>query len=95
MNEQEIKGAANNVAGKIQGAAGALTGDSAEELKGKVREVVGQVQGGAGEVLNNAQESAGAALDQARNLATSRPIGAMLGAAAVGFLLGVLASRRD
>jgi ElaB/YqjD/DUF883 family membrane-anchored ribosome-binding protein len=95
MNDQDLKGAANNVAGKIQGAAGALTGDSAQELKGKFREVVGQVQSHAGDALNSAQESAGEALDTAREFASSRPVGTIVGAAVVGFLLGVLVSRRD
>lgn len=95
MNEHEIKGAANDVAGKVQGAAGALTGDNAQEAKGKVREVAGKVQASAGEAASRVQESAGEALDSARSFAASRPIGAMLGAAGVGFLLGALFARRD
>ena len=84
MNEHEFKGAADNVAGRIQGAAGALTGDTAQEVKGKVREVAG-----------NVQEKAGQVLDSARDIGASNPIGTALFAAAVGFVLGALFSRRD
>lgn len=84
MNEQEIRGAADNVAGKIQGAAGALAGDTAQQMKGKAREVAG-----------NVQEKAGQALTRARDIGASNPIGAALFAGAVGFVLGALFAKRD
>jgi uncharacterized protein YjbJ (UPF0337 family) len=84
MNEQEIKGAAGNLAGKVQGAAGALSGDTAQEIKGKAREVAGSVQ-----------EKAGHALSSARDIGASNPIGTALFAGAVGFVLGALFAKRD
>jgi uncharacterized protein YjbJ (UPF0337 family) len=84
MNEHEFEGAARSVAGKIQGAAGALTGDTTHEVTGKMREVAGNIQAKAGE-----------ALESARDLGASRPIGTMLVAGALGFVLGVLFARRD
>jgi uncharacterized protein YjbJ (UPF0337 family) len=84
MNEQKIRGAVDNVAGKIHGAAGALTGDTVREVKGKAREVAGSVQGKAGQALTSA-----------RDIGASNPMRAALFAGAVGFVLGALFTKRD
>jgi uncharacterized protein YjbJ (UPF0337 family) len=84
MNDNEFEGAARNVAGKVQGAVGALSGDTAQELKGRVTQAAGTMQ-----------QKAGAALGSARDFGASNPIGTALFAGAVGFVLGVLFSRRD
>jgi len=84
MTDHEFEGAARSVAGKIQGAAGALAGDPAQEAKGKMREMAGNIQAKAGEVLNDA-----------RDLGASSPVGTVLVAGAVGFVLGALFARRD
>lgn len=84
MNSNEFEGAARNVAGHVQDAVGALSGDAGQQVKGKVQQVAGNLQAKGGE-----------ALDSARDMAASRPLGAMLAAAGVGFLLGALFARRD
>jgi len=57
MNCNQMKGAAKNVAGKVQQKVGELTGNKTEQAKGVVKQVVGKVQRAAGNVeqaLDNA-----------------------------------------
>lgn len=84
MNSHEVEGTVRNVAGKIEDAAGALTGDPAMQVQGKVRQLAGSAQAKAGETL-----------DDVREQVASRPIGSMLIAAGVAFVLGALWARRD
>lgn len=84
MDKNEVEGTIRNVAGKIEDAAGALTGDAEHQLKGKVRQVAGTAQAKAGQVL-----------DDVRELAADKPVGAVLIAAGVAFVLGMLFARRD
>lgn len=44
MNEHQVKGAAKEVAGKIQKNAGKAVGSTEHELKGAAREVAGKAQ---------------------------------------------------
>ena len=84
MNSNEFQGAARNVAGHVQDAVGALSGDAGQQVKGKAQQVAGNLQAKGGE-----------ALDSARNMAANRPLGAMFAAAVVGFMLGAIFARRD
>jgi uncharacterized protein YjbJ (UPF0337 family) len=47
--ENQAKGAAKEVAGKVQKNVGDMTGDSSQELKGKARELEGKAQRKVGE----------------------------------------------
>lgn len=84
MNEDQIRGAANTIGGRVQRAAGALTGDHGVEAEGAVREVAGRVQAKAGE-----------AVDTVRDVVADRPIGAIAAGFGVGILVGLLLARRD
>lgn len=83
MTIEQIKGAADKVAGKVQDAAGALGGDAGTQVEGKLRQVAGSVR-----------ESAGEAVDKVRSQTAERPMGALLLAAGIGFLLGAMMVRR-
>jgi uncharacterized protein YjbJ (UPF0337 family) len=50
MNRDQIKGAAKNVAGKVQQKVGALTGNRTQQVRGISKQVEGQLQKGAGDV---------------------------------------------
>jgi len=50
MNRDQVKGAAKNVAGKVQQKVGELTGSKAQQVKGAAKQVEGKVQQGAGNV---------------------------------------------
>ncbi|WP_458069452.1 CsbD family protein [Rhodanobacter sp. BL-MT-08] len=84
MDKNEVEGTIRNVAGKIEDAAGALTGDTEHQIKGKARQVAGNAQAKAGEVL-----------DEVRDFAAEKPVGTVLIAAGVAFVLGMLFARRD
>ena len=47
--ENQVKGAAKEVGGKVRNAVGGLTGDTSEQLKGKAKEVEGKAQRKVGE----------------------------------------------
>ena len=57
MNRDQVKGAAKDVAGKVQQMVGELTGNKTQQAKGAARQVEGKVQKGVGNVKQ--------ALDQA------------------------------
>jgi len=83
MDENRVKGAGRKVVGRIESAAGALSGSAGTELRGRARAAAG-----------DAQMQYGAAIDAARNFAIEQPINALLAAAGVGFLVGLFAARR-
>jgi uncharacterized protein YjbJ (UPF0337 family) len=83
MDENRVKGAGRRIVGRIESAAGVINGSAKTEARGRAREAVGEVQ-----------ETYGAAIDAARGFATEQPITALLAAAGVGFLVGLLAARR-
>ena len=47
--ENQAKGAAQEVGGKVRNAVGGLTGDTSEQIKGKAREMEGKAQRKIGE----------------------------------------------
>jgi len=52
--ENQGKGAAKEVGGKIRNAVGGLTGDTSEQLKGKAKEMEGKAQRKIGETESDA-----------------------------------------
>ena len=47
--ENQAKGAAKQVEGKLRNAGGGITGDTSEQLKGKAKELEGKAQRNVGE----------------------------------------------
>lgn len=80
----QAKGIAKDVVGKAQDAYGGAVGDVATQVEGKLRQAAGQ-----------AQKSYGDALSSFRENALSNPAATLAVVAGVGFLLGVMWSRRD
>ncbi|HEY2969898.1 MAG TPA: CsbD family protein [Casimicrobiaceae bacterium] len=50
MNRNQMKGAAKNVAGKVQQKVGELTGNETQQAKGVAKQVAGKVQRAGGNV---------------------------------------------
>jgi uncharacterized protein YjbJ (UPF0337 family) len=50
MNRNQMKGAAKDVAGKLQRKVGELTGNKTQQAKGAAKQVEGKMQRGAGNV---------------------------------------------
>lgn len=80
----QAKGIAKDVAGKAQDAFGGATGDVATQMEGKIRQGVGK-----------AQKSFGEAVSGFSDAASSNPVATLAAVAGIGFLLGVLWSRRN
>jgi uncharacterized protein YjbJ (UPF0337 family) len=89
MDENRVEGTVREFAGKAQGAAGDILGDSKTSAEGRINDAAGQ-----------AQKAYGQASDQLKGLAdelTDRihenPLLAVLGAVGIGYLLGKLTTR--
>ena len=57
MNRDQVKGAAKNIAGKVQEKVGQLTGNKTQQAKGAAKQVEGKVQKGAGNVEQSLEKA--------------------------------------
>ncbi len=80
---EKTEGAIQNIAGRVQDAFGAATGDTGSQIKGKARRAAGSAQYGYGEILNQVRESA-----------VTNPIGTVAVVAGVFFVLGAMFAKR-
>ena len=80
---EKAEGTMQNIAGRVQDAFGAATGDTGTQMEGKARQVAGK-----------AQQSYGDVLDQVRESAVTNPVGTLAVVAGVGFILGALWAKR-
>jgi uncharacterized protein YjbJ (UPF0337 family) len=78
-NSNRLDGTFNDAAGKVQDAVGGLTGDLDLQAEGKLRQLAGKTQAKYGD-----------SVDQVAEATRNNPLGALLIAAGVGFLLGRL-----
>lgn len=76
---EKAEGTMQNVAGHVQDAFGAATGDTSTQLEGKARQIAGK-----------AQQRYGDALNQVRESAVTHPVATLAVAAGAGFILGAL-----
>lgn len=79
MNSNQLEGSVKDAAGKVQDAVGGLTGDVDLQAEGKARQIAGK-----------AQAAYGDGVEQVAEAARNNPLGALLIALGVGFLLGKL-----
>jgi uncharacterized protein YjbJ (UPF0337 family) len=56
MNKDQVKGAAKNVAGKVQQQVGKLTGSKEQQIKGLSRQISGQAQKEVGDIKQSIKE---------------------------------------
>jgi uncharacterized protein YjbJ (UPF0337 family) len=80
---EKTEGAFQHIAGRVQEAFGAATGDTATEWKGKARRAAGDTRYGYGEILNQVRESA-----------VSNPLGTVAVVAGVFFVIGAVWAKR-
>jgi uncharacterized protein YjbJ (UPF0337 family) len=78
-NSNQLDGTLNDAAGKVQDAVGGLTGDLDLQAEGKLRQLAGKTQAKYGD-----------SVEQVAEATRNNPLGALLIAAGVGFLLGKL-----
>jgi uncharacterized protein YjbJ (UPF0337 family) len=107
MDKDRIAGTAKDVAGKVEGAFGDLTGDKETQASGRIREATGTVQNlygqakDAGEAAVNyakeALDSSGINVreggDAVARQVKDNPLGALLIAGGIGFALAMIMSR--
>ncbi len=53
MNENQVKGTAKDIAGKVQQKVGEATGSTEQQIKGGAKQVEGNVQKGVGDAEEN------------------------------------------
>jgi uncharacterized protein YjbJ (UPF0337 family) len=95
MDENRITGTARNVGGKVQEAAGKLTGDTKLQARGAVNqaagdmeELYGQAKDAAADVAESVQQGAKVADDLFRKVIEERPYTTALAALALGWVIG-------
>jgi uncharacterized protein YjbJ (UPF0337 family) len=91
MTTDRVKGAFEDAAGKVQDAAGGLTGDAVTQVKGKLHQAAGKAQGLYGEAADQAQNVFSGVIRRAQD----NPVAALLIAAGVGYFLARLVHRDD
>ena len=79
METTRTEGSLREAAGEVKESIGAMVGDARMEIEGKTNALYG-----------NAQQLCADASDLARDTITSNPLGALAGAAAMGFVMGAL-----
>ena len=109
MDKDRIAGAAKDVAGKVEGAFGDLTGDGQTQASGNARQAAGTVQNLYGQAKYAVKDAADTATSYAKDALDSdvyrdgtravtsqvkeNPLGALLIAGGIGFALAMLLSR--
>ena len=90
MDEDRFGGTVRQAAGKVQGTAGDLLGDTKMQAEGAAREVAGRAQDAYGQAKDTARDAAasiGRGVEQ-------QPVVALLVAGVIGYALGLLTTRR-
>lgn len=99
MDEDEVKGSAKDVGGKIKDAAGGLTGDESLQAEGKTDQMAGKAQklyGAAKDAIGHAMPdddmigTAEGAVEKFSEFVKAQPMLAVLGTAAAGYALAFL-----
>jgi uncharacterized protein YjbJ (UPF0337 family) len=83
VNNEQVSGAAHNMAGKVQQAVGSLAGDQALKVEGAVREAAGK-----------ATQAIGDSAAGIKDAAQRNPVAAAMVGVGAGLLLGLLLARR-
>ena len=94
MNEDQFKGAARNIGGRVQEAAGSLTGDAKTRVEGIANQAAGRAQeafGNTGEAVVDAYETAE---DAVREFIETRPYTTAAIAFGIGWLVAKMGSNR-
>lgn len=89
MDENRISGVANGATGRVEDAYGALKGDTRMQLEGKLKQAKGAAQDYYGKLNDRMSKGQGELDDFVR----TRPWEAVIAAAGIGLLLGLLKRR--
>lgn len=95
MNEDQLEGTARKFGGKVQEAAGRLTGDAETRAKGEANQTAGRLQEAYGEATEAVEEAFENTEDFVRDFVETRPYTTAAIALCVGLLIGTMGSRRQ
>jgi uncharacterized protein YjbJ (UPF0337 family) len=90
MDESRIEGTARNLGGKVQEAAGRLTGDAKTQAEGVANQAIGAAQDLYGQAADTARDTAVTFEKWLRRTVETQPYTTALLAAGIGWLLGRL-----
>ena len=85
---EQAKGTVKDVVAKAQDAIAEAAGDAAAQMQKRARKAAGKMK-------KSLQKSYGEAVEGLRDAATSNPAATLAVVAGIGFLLGVMWSRRE
>jgi ElaB/YqjD/DUF883 family membrane-anchored ribosome-binding protein len=85
---EQARGTVKDVVGKAQDAIAEAAGDAAAQMQKRARKAAGKMQ-------RRLQKSYGEAVEGLRDAASSNPAATLAVVAGIGFLLGVMWSRRE
>jgi len=101
MNEDRIEGSARTLGGKVQEAAGRLTGDAKtraegelNQAAGRAQDLYGQARDAAADAVEALEDGAETVEDAVRDFVENRPYTTALIALGVGWLIGTMGRRR-
>jgi uncharacterized protein YjbJ (UPF0337 family) len=101
MNDDRIEGTARTVGGKVQEAAGRITGDAKTRVEGEINQAAGRAQNlygqgrdAAADAVEAIEEGAETIEDVVRDFVESRPYTTAAIALGIGWLIGTLGRRR-
>ena len=101
MNEDRIEGSVRTIGGKVQEAAGRLTGDAKTRVEGEVNQAAGRAQGLYGQARDAAADAVGAieegaetVEDAVRDFVENRPYTTAAIALGIGWMIGTMGRRR-
>ncbi len=86
MDTNRVEGFAREMGGKVQDAAGGLTGDAKTQAQGKVNQVAGKLQSEYGSAADAVVNAAGQVSDAVK----AQPLAALVVAGAIGYLIASL-----
>jgi uncharacterized protein YjbJ (UPF0337 family) len=94
MNMDQLQGGARNIGGRVQEAAGSLTGDAKTRAEGIANQAAGSVQEAFGEATEAVADAYDYTEDAVRDFIETRPYTTAAIALGVGWLIGKMASSR-
>jgi uncharacterized protein YjbJ (UPF0337 family) len=94
MNKDQVEGTVRNLGGRVQEAAGSITGDAKTRAEGIASQVAGSAQEAFGDATEAVSEAYDNAEDAVRDFIENRPYTTAAIALGIGWLIGKMGSSR-
>ncbi|MBV9498831.1 MAG: CsbD family protein [Acidobacteriaceae bacterium] len=90
VDENRIKGAAQDAIGKVEESVGGLMGDSETQVSGKARQAAGEAQNAYGRASDQARRAS----EKVAQATAEQPLAVFFITLAIGFFFGLMSARR-